>query len=68
MDSTLPESDHNDGDKELCTSSVGSTSVGNSIYAENLFVCARHVVSGKEASMSKIKCNQKVHPANLKKV
>ena len=37
------------------------------IYAENLFVCPCHFVSGKEASMSKIKCNQKVHPANLKK-
>ena len=32
MDSTLPESDHNDGDEELCTSSVlvGSASVANS--------------------------------------
>ena len=29
MDSTLPESDRNDGDKELCTSSVGSASVAN---------------------------------------
>ena len=29
-DSTLPESERNDGDEELCTSSVGSASVANS--------------------------------------
>ena len=30
MDSTLPENNHNDGDEEICTSSVGSASVANS--------------------------------------
>ena len=37
MDSTLSESDHNDGDEELCTSSVGSASVANSDLRGELF-------------------------------
>ena len=36
MDSTLPESDHNDGDEELFTSSVGSASVANRDYRGEL--------------------------------
>ena len=67
MDSTLPISDHNDGDEELCTSSVGSASVANSDLRGELVRLSASLCVGKEASMSKIKCNQKVHPANLKR-
>ena len=69
MDSTLPESDHNDGDKELCTSSVlvGSASVANSDLRGELIRLSASICVGERSFDVKNKCNQKAHPANLKR-
>ena len=49
MDSTLPESDHNDGDEELCTSSAASASVANSdLCGELVRLSASLLCQGKK--------------------
>ena len=49
MGSTLPESDHNDGDEELCTSSVGSASVAKSDLRGELVRLSASLCVGKRS-------------------